>query len=74
MDQATRDKLNQLQDLHDQRIQAQRQEDDLAAELATSTERGVRTQMAKILGVTPEALRLRYGSVKPATDVARARG
>ena len=74
MDQATRDKLDELNNLHVQRVQAQRQEDALAAELATSTERGVRTQMAKILGVTPEALRLRYGSVKPATDVVRAEG
>lgn len=64
MDQATLDKLDRLRDLHDQRVQAQQQEEELAAELATSGERGVRTEMAKILGVTVEALRLRYGSVR----------
>ena len=74
MDQATRDKLDELKDLHGQRVQAQEKEDVLAAELAASGERGVRTEMAKILGVTVEALRLRYGSVKPATDVARIEG
>lgn len=74
MDQATRDKLGELKDLHEKRIQAQGKEDALAAELAASGERGVRTEMAKILGVTVEALRLRYGSVKPAVDVVRAEG
>ena len=74
MDQVTRGKLDELNNLHVQRVQAQEKEDVLAAELAASGERGVRTEMAKILGVTVEALRLRYGSVKPATDVVRAEG
>lgn len=72
MNQVTRNKLGELKDLHDQRIQAQEKEDELAAELATSSERGVRTEMAKILGVTVEALRLRYGAVQSVADSVRA--
>ncbi|MFJ6560002.1 hypothetical protein ACIQMV_08990 [Streptomyces sp. NPDC091412] len=68
MDETTRDKLLRLQRIHDELGQLQGQEDELAAELATSSERGVRTAMARALGVTVEALRLRYGPVKSLAD------
>ncbi|MFE4420472.1 hypothetical protein [Streptomyces sp. NPDC056817] len=60
-------KLRRLDELHQKRVLLQDEEDALAADLATSSVRGVRTAMARILGVTVEALRLRYGPVPSIT-------
>ncbi|MFF4791799.1 hypothetical protein ACFY2M_19020 [Streptomyces sp. NPDC001276] len=67
-DKTTRGKLLRLQRIHEELTELQGKEDELAADLATSTERGVRTAMARALGVTVEALRLRYGPVKSLAD------
>lgn len=72
MDDTTRDKLLRLQELHEQRTRIQREEDALAAELAASGVRGVRTALAQILGLSLEALRLRYGTVQSATAAVHA--
>lgn len=72
--ETTRDKLARLQRLHEDITALQRKEDELAAELATSTERGVRTAMARALGVSVEALRLRYGAVQSVADAVHAEG
>ena len=61
------EKLKRLAELHQDRMALQREEEALAAELATSSVRGVRTQMARALGVSVEALRLRYGPVPSVT-------
>lgn len=66
--ETTREKLARLQKLHEEITEKQRQEAKLAADLATSAERGVRTAMARILGVSLEALRQRYGAVKSVAD------
>jgi hypothetical protein len=68
MDETIQDKLRRLADLHEQRVRLQEEEDTLAAELAMSNVRGVRTAMASALGVSVEALRLRYGSVASVAD------
>ena len=70
--ETTQQKLVRLQALHEQIAGLQRQEDELAADLAASSERGVRTAMARALGVSVEALRLRYGPVKSVADVVPA--
>lgn len=66
--ETTREKLARLQKLHADITRLQQDEADLAADLATSAERGVRTAMARILGVSLEALRQRYGAVKSVAD------
>lgn len=66
--QTTREKLAELQRIHEELVDLQRQQDKLAADLATSSERGVRTAMARALGVSVEALRLRYGAVQSVAD------
>lgn len=71
MDETTRDKLVRLQELHQKRMQYQREEDALAAELAASSVRGVRTAMAGTLGLSIEALRLRYGPVQSVADLGQ---
>lgn len=68
--ETTREKLARLQKLHEEIAEKQREENRLAADLATSAERGVRTAMARILGVSLEALRQRYGAVKSVADYA----
>lgn len=67
MDQTIEEKLDRLKELHQSRVRLQRAEEALAADLATSSVRGVRTAMAGILEVTVEALRLRYGPVQSVT-------
>lgn len=65
---ATERLLDQLARVHAQRLQLQEREARIEKALAKSSVRGVRTRMAKILGISPEALRLRHGptpSVKP---------
>ena len=74
MAETTREKLARLQRLHEDIAELQRQEDELAAELATSAERGVRTAMARALGVSVEALRLRYGPVRSVADAVHVEG
>lgn len=64
MDNITVQRLERLAELHQERTRLQREEEALAAELAASSVRGVRTAMARILDVSVEALRLRYGPVK----------
>jgi hypothetical protein len=68
MEDTTRDDLRRLDELHQERTRLQREEEALASELAGSSVRGVRTAMARILEVTVEALRLRYGPVKSLSD------
>lgn len=63
MDETLEEKLTRLASLHQDRVRIQREEEALAAELATSSVRGVRTRMAAALGVSLEALRQRYGTV-----------
>jgi hypothetical protein len=63
MDETLEEKLARLANLHQDRVRIQREEEALAAELATSSVRGVRTRMAAALGVSLEALRQRYGTV-----------
>ena len=72
MDETLTEKLSRLKDLHQDRIRIQREEEALAADLATSSVRGVRTAMAAALGVTLEALRQRYGTVPSVTDAVRS--
>lgn len=67
MSETIEEKLRRLKDLHQERIQKQREEEALAAELATSSVRGVRTAMASALGVSLEALRQRYGPIPSVT-------
>ncbi|MFF1284315.1 hypothetical protein ACFVY4_26685 [Streptomyces sp. NPDC058299] len=67
----TREKLTRLAELHQRRVQLQAEEEALAAELATSGVRGVRTAMARALDVTLEALRLRYGPVRSVADAGQ---
>lgn len=74
MEDTTRDKLRRLEEIHRERMRLQNDEEALAAELAASNVRGVRTAMAGVLGVTVEALRLRYGPVGSVADVVRADG
>ena len=71
-EETTREKLVRLQQLHEVIKDKQREEDELAAELAASSERGVRTAMARALGMSVEALRLRYGPVKSVADAVPA--
>ena len=71
-EETTREKLARLHQVHQQIAELQREEDALAADLATSSERGVRTAMARALGVSVEALRLRYGAVKSVADAVPA--
>ena len=70
--ETTREKLARLQKLHQDIAQLRREEDELAADLATSTERGVRTAMARALDVSLEALRQRYGTVQSVADAVPA--
>ncbi|MGW2520421.1 hypothetical protein ACWC09_26100 [Streptomyces sp. NPDC001617] len=67
MDETLEEKLARLKELHQDRMRKQREEEALAAELATSSVRGVRTAMAEALEVTLEALRQRYGPVQSVT-------
>ncbi|MER6350704.1 hypothetical protein ABT186_02310 [Streptomyces sp. NPDC001634] len=71
MSETIADKLRRLENLHQDRVRLQREEEALAAELATSSVRGVRTAMARILEVSLEALRQRYGPVPSITDPVR---
>jgi len=71
MDETIEEKLERLKELRQDRVRLQREEEALAAELATSSVRGVRTAMASALGVTLEALRQRYGTV-PSVTVSQA--
>jgi len=66
-----KEKLARLQELHQNRMRLQREEEALAAELATSSVRGVRTAMAAILGVSLEALRQRYGPIQSVTTAEK---
>lgn len=68
MDDTTRQDLARLADLHQQIATLQQEEDALAARLGASSVRGVRTAMARVLGVSLEALRLRYGPVSSVAD------
>lgn len=74
MDDATRQQLARLVEIHQKRVRLQREEEALAAELGGSSVRGVRTAMAGVLGVTVEALRLRYGPVGSVADAAQING
>ena len=69
--ESTAEKLRRLEELHRERKSLQREEEDLAAELAASGVRGVRTEMARILEISVEALRLRYGAVQSVAGVVR---
>lgn len=66
--------LARLAELHRQRVAVQREEEALAAELAASNVRGVRTAMARALDVTVEALRLRYGPTGSVADTTARTG
>ncbi|MFF4292156.1 hypothetical protein ACFY0N_00700 [Streptomyces vinaceus] len=57
MDETTREKLDRLAAL-------KREADQLTEELAQSGVRGVRSALAAVLGVSTEALRLRYGPTR----------
>jgi hypothetical protein len=70
MDETIAEKLARLKELHQDRMRLQREEEALAAELAASSVRGVRTAMASALDVTLEALRLRYGPVPSVSSAA----
>jgi hypothetical protein len=74
MEETTQDKLRRLEELHRQRMDLQSQEEALAAELAASNVRGVRTAMAGVLEVSVEALRLRYGPVGSVAEGCSAPG
>ena len=67
MDNTLREDLARLDEIHQQITRLQEEENALAAKLGASTARGVRTAMARILGVSLEALRLRYGAVPSVT-------
>lgn len=71
MSETVEEKLRRLEGLHQERIRIQREEEALAAELAASPVRGVRTEMARILEVSVEALRLRYGAVQSVAGTGR---
>lgn len=64
MSESVEDKLRRLAVVHQQIKQLQEEEDAIAADLGASKVRGVRTAMAGILGVSLEALRLRYGAAQ----------
>jgi cell shape-determining protein MreC len=71
MDDTTREDLARLDEIHQQITRLQEEENALAAKLGTSNARGVRTAMARILGVSVEALRLRYGAVQSVADAGQ---
>lgn len=70
MDEELREDLQLLDEIHQEIAKLQEQENELAAKLGASNARGVRTAMARILGVSLEALRQRYGAVKSVADYA----
>lgn len=72
MDDTLREDLARLDEVHQQITRLQGEENALAAKLGASSVRGVRTAMARILGVSLEALRQRYGSVPSVTDALPA--
>lgn len=71
MDDTLRQDLQYLDEIHQKIMRLQEEENALAAKLGASNARGVRTALARILGVSLEALRQRYGSITSVADTAR---
>jgi hypothetical protein len=72
MDDSLRKDLQRLDEVHQQIIKLQEEENALAAKLGASSARGVRTAMARILDISLEALRQRYGPIPSVANVIPA--